>query len=772
MNMKKILAFVLILATFLVSTVAYADFSDVTGDLNYYDAVNRLNALGIMTGSDENTFNPQGMVTREQFSEIIIKASGLTDTAMSMKGSTIYSDVDPYSDMSGYISLAVSKGYIAGLLDSEFKPYDNVTFAQVCTAVVRALGYTDKDVTGLWPKNYIEKASKLEITKDMDLKYSDGVPRWAMALIIDRLLDTNVNSTTGTKSFADSAGLYTECIILANSITSTKLAENQVQTDKGIYYVGNNINLELGNTYRVDITDNDTIKAAYGSQRVLESISVESSVGTKVAYRNDKGELTYKTLPEKTVYYYQGSKIEYDNIKNILKTRTSIVFAYNKSKTGYEYAIIFDPVSSKPEVARGFDPSSRQIGAISVPSDAQVIRDGVLTDILHIREKDVVYSVSDIWNKYTYIMAVSDKVGGKVTDVLPDRVNPKTIQIDGKDYSISQDIDITKLKIRPGSLEKDDNIIVLLGNDGKIVDLEFPGNSATSNYAVVINYSAKISGNTKGKLDVMYSVKLLTSDGITATYYTGMNPEEYKGKLVKFKWQDRQNIIFEAVQYNYPKELSVNKYQRSINDSYASDDIKIFNIVSSEPGADAVADLIDLNDLPDGTLPNNKVFYMEKSGPFNDVSIIVTNDLREEKYKAGVIKSFYMGVSGESIVSNYTIIVDGKEYSYTDAIGNPDIGAVTNVKIVNGKIDWADNTRKPDVKSTAVQAYDTKRIKVNDTVYWLKNNITVYFTDYQGNVKVKSLADVKIDEFYGQVSLYLDKTVENGGRVEVIVVKQ
>jgi len=775
--MRRLITAIIMLVTIFTSTFAYAGFTDVSESEVYSDSANRLKALGIINGTSDTEFSPQDMITREQFSIIIVKTAGLKDTAETMMGSTVFSDVEPDSPSSGYISVAVSNGFISGLMDGRFHPGDYVTFAQVSTAAVRALGYTDKDLTGLWPKNYIEKASDLKLTEGLNLKYTDNVPKWAMALIIDRLLDTNIKKNSPSDkdmTLATAKELYTECIILDNSLTSNKLAENQVLTSKGIYYLGDkNLKLELGNTYRLQISDDDTILREFGAQRRLENISVDSVVDTKVSYRNDNNEVLYKTLPDKTVYYYQGNIVPYDKTKDILKARSSITFAYNENESGYDYAVIYDPIYSKPEVARNFQPSAKQIGAISIPSNISVVREGELSDVLHIREKDVVYGVSDIWNRQKHIEVINNKVGGKVTNVLPDKVNPKTIQVDGKDFSISTDIDINKLKIRPGSLNEDDNIVMLLGRDGKIVDTEYPGNEDNSEYALVLNSSIEIEANaSNSKLDKTYSVKLLTADGITATYYSNRDAMEFKGKLVRYKFEDRNTVSLEDVLYNFPKDLTVDKVNRSINGDYTADNIRIFNIISDEEGADVEANLLDFQNLPQGNLPDNKIFYMEKSGPFSDISVMLTNDIRGEKYKPAIIKKTSLYSNGKSFSYIYTLLVEGKEYTYNEMINGATVGSVVNVKLYKDSIKNAEGARDPSVEASSVEAYDSRRIKIKGNTYWLKNNISVYFVDYERNVKVKSLADVQIDQFYGNISLYFDKPVDQGGMVDVIVVKQ
>ena len=130
-------------------------------------------------------------------------------------GTSIFPDVKETAWSSGYINEAIDKGYITGMTDGRFHPADYISYAQICTILVKALGYTDQDITGQWPQNYISKASLLGLTKGVNLKSNDKTPRWAAVTMINNLLDTEVKSSgTGTASqtFIEATGFYTKCM--------------------------------------------------------------------------------------------------------------------------------------------------------------------------------------------------------------------------------------------------------------------------------------------------------------------------------------------------------------------------------------------------------------------------------------------------------------------------------------------------------------------------------------------------------------------------------
>ncbi|MDP4092714.1 MAG: S-layer homology domain-containing protein [Bacillota bacterium] len=208
--MKKLFSIVLIAAILCFSTGAYAAYYDVPSSASYAPALNRLSSLGIIGGDASGLFNPTSILTRDQFAKMIVIASGQDSLAQSLMGSTIFPDISSNGWSSGYINAAVKKGLLNGMSDGKFHPSDPITFAQVCTILVRALGYTDQDVQGLWPKNYIQMASSLNLTSGINLTANQGVPRWAAVQMVSRLLDTNVkpaNGSAAAQTFGDSTGI-------------------------------------------------------------------------------------------------------------------------------------------------------------------------------------------------------------------------------------------------------------------------------------------------------------------------------------------------------------------------------------------------------------------------------------------------------------------------------------------------------------------------------------------------------------------------------------
>lgn len=789
--MKKYISVILAMIILATPLGAFAKPTDLPMDSIYKAAVNNVVQLGIMSEISKGVFKPNTVVTREEFAKVLITAAGLNDSAKALAGTTSFSDVKKTDTYSGYINFAVSKGYLSGMADGKFHPRDKVTFAQACTAAVRALGYTDQDVTGIWPRNYTDKAKMLRIVDGINLGNNDGLPRWAAALIIDRLLDTNVKkSGTTDQTFADSTGRYLKCIILANSKILSKLSSNQVLTDKGIYYVsGADVSLKLGGQYRV-VIDDDSITNATDNLRTETDITVKSAVNTTITY-SAKGTDKTMDLPDKTVYYYQGEKIAYDSIKGMLQTNTAFIFIKNTSGTGYEYAIIIDPVYSKPEVASNGSISANKIGGIDFSNNPHINKNGQLISFSQIETGDVVYQVSDIWNNNRYILVLDNTVQGKITNILPNKLSPKTIQIDNTNYDLSADLNYSKIGNATGAFKVGDSVTLLLGSDGKVADIVYTDSYDNSSYAVVLNTTTTVSTDLEDRGKMIYNVKMLLADGSTKTYKldnvkklladgsigTYKKEEELnavkgdiKGKLIRFNYIDDETVAIEAFNYSTDKSYTLDRDERRIDSGFAADNIKIFDLISNDGNNDAVAKLVNWSDMPNGTVPSGKIKFINKNGSFDDINVMFVDNILNEGYYMGVVKQIIIKGTGSSSSYTYTLLIDNKEYTCNTYMKDVYLGAVIKVRLVNNSVYYTYDVRNPVVETAAIQAIDTKRIKINNSVYVFDNDIAIYYKDSNNVYTQKGVNDIQPGTTYGKISVYLE-TPYNTSKVKVIIVQ-
>lgn len=761
----SILLFIMIFMTGIPANVS-ANFTDVPANSSYEVALNNLISLGIFDSSEKN-FYPNNLLTREQFSKIICIAAGLENLADSMKSIATFSDIKVNSASNGYINAAVNKGYIKGMSDGKFHPGEQITYAQLCSYLVLALGYTSSDLSGTWPSNFISKADELGLTEGITLKDNGGVSRWQAVIMIDRFLSTDVkkaSSTDADMSFLDSTGYYKKCIVFGNSDTLPYLTDGQVLTDIGTFNNPSNIKLELGSENYIVVKNGNIQKAASNTSAL--KISVDQAVNNKVSYTEGNVSKSM-VLPENITYYYQQAKIEYSAVLPLLQRNSSIVFNYDSEKAGISYAVIFDPVYGNLEIANNFVPSSGKLGTISFGSNPLIVRDNEIIDKSQIENKDVVYQVTNIWNKNKYFLVIDEKVGGKITAITPNRLAPKTIEIDGVSYEFSKDIDFNKINALNIDLSTDNNIIVYLGHDGKVVNVQSFATEDNSDFAMVLGtdksrYYDELSDEEK----YTYSAKLLFSDGVIATYDVPSDPSDLYGKLVKFKFVDPYTVALEQIVYGYNGQTYADKQERMLGDSFVADNVKIFNIVYNDSGSEITVNLLRWSDIPGGTIPYGKVLYTRKSGAFNDVDVILTDDILNQRYKTGVVKS----LSG----SEYTVLIGTQEYKYSGNAPGMTVGSVFKFKMNSEGIASAIDTVTPVEfeTNTVVQALDSRRIKFNYSTYYFNSNMTVYYWDSKGVIKQIPLDDVEIDSNYSKVSIYTDNSFDKTSKVNVILLSE
>lgn len=469
MKIRKFTLGILLIMTLLISSIS-STFVFAEDTVDYSGAVTRMEQLEIL---DASVSNVTAVMTRGQFAKTVVKAGDLIDATSGMEGATIFADIKAYSDLSGYVNILLNKKLISGMPDGKFHPEAGITYSEICTALVRLLGYTDSDLTGTWPSNYLGKAQSLKISENFTFKKNDKITIRAAAVMFDRLLNTYVksDSTNGNTEvmFSDSLNLYpdyAEYIILGNSKTSDNLGESEILTDKGTLTYSTGVDLlEIGTKYQLYVDENE-VTGVNKKENSTENYVVTEKIGINMKWENDKDEINSMTLPKATVYYYHGAKVNYNAAVAAITAFSSIILSKGSGTNGYEYAVIIDPSFSTPKVYRTGDTDFWS--EIQNSKYLYVYKDEMYTiNSTNISDKDVVYFVSDIWNKNSYIYVNTKKVYGSIESFAPSKVNASSVSINKQTYEFSQYFDKTKLK----SSYSGSYIGLIIGVDGKIVDI-------------------------------------------------------------------------------------------------------------------------------------------------------------------------------------------------------------------------------------------------------------------------------------------------------------
>ncbi|MBX6378573.1 MAG: S-layer homology domain-containing protein, partial [Clostridia bacterium] len=258
-----------------VSSAFAASYSDVKPDSDIAGSVNRLSALGVLTGYPDGSFKPENPITRAEFAAVALRALGAEAGAEAAKGATRFSDVGADHWASGYINLAVQLGLLTGYPDGTFKPDQQVTFAESLAILVRALGY-DSQVRGTWPENYLAMGSSLGLARGVTISGNAPANRGQVAVMTDNALGVklaNSNQTLverlGVKVW-DQSGFR----VIANARLDKGLDPDEVK----IEYEG----------------DNDDVKDEFGTETFrLVGYNPQSLLGHEIAFWTRGNDIIY-----------------------------------------------------------------------------------------------------------------------------------------------------------------------------------------------------------------------------------------------------------------------------------------------------------------------------------------------------------------------------------------------------------------------------------------------------------------------------------------------
>ena len=168
------------------------DYTDCSSDLWCNNAISTLTNMGIIDGFSDGTFRPYAKITRAQFAKIAV---GFFETTREdYQG--YFTDVDINAWYTEYVEAAARVGLIEGFNDGTFRPNTNITRAQACVIVNRALGRSpdedrllDEDEMITWPDNNPEDwfyADMQEATNSHDYTWvtvsGDKVEKWTEKL--------------------------------------------------------------------------------------------------------------------------------------------------------------------------------------------------------------------------------------------------------------------------------------------------------------------------------------------------------------------------------------------------------------------------------------------------------------------------------------------------------------------------------------------------------------------------------------------------------------
>ena len=513
--MKKLLALVLALVMSMsLVTISNAAFKDAD-KIDYKEAVDVMNAVGVFIGDEKGNFNAKENLTREQAAKIIAYLELGSKAADAMVGGNTFTDVASSRWSAGFVGYCAQAGIVSGVGDSKFDPAGQLTALQFGKMLLVELGY-DAKAEGMVGTDWAINTSKLMAgTKLMDgisgsvnqvLTREKAAQMCLNALEAPMVTyDTKGSTITvdGTKiNFGASVAKYE---------TSTVAKDQNISKEK---LTSGEYTVELGEKLYKDLKKNSTTDAF--ERPATEWMLKAKSIGTYA----DAADLSYTATVEiGTIYSDLGlskgiddSKVTYyEDGRNLSSTWTQDIVKGSKVEKGGNGTLLEvyynDDAESLTVIA-----INTYVGKITASYKASTTKDAYVTFTAKTGsgstyETDDSYSKDDIV-LYTYSgkagdagvksMALAEKVTGKMNGFTAE----KNVTVDGTTYKKSAN----GTPITPGmntSVGKDVSVYLDQYGYAAFVDAD-----DTLQYAVILAYE-------KGSRLDSPRAKLLFTDGTT-----------------------------------------------------------------------------------------------------------------------------------------------------------------------------------------------------------------------------------------------------------------
>ena len=512
--MKKLLALVLALVMSMsLVTISNAAFKDADS-IDYKEAVDVMNAVGVFVGDEKGNFNAKENLTREQAAKIIAYLELGSKAADALVGGATFTDVASSRWSAGFVGYCAQAGVVAGY-DGKFDPAGQLTALQFGKMLLVELGY-DAKAAGMvgtdWAINTSKLMAKAKLMDGIDGSVNQVLTREKAAQMCLNALEAPMVTydTKGSTIVVDGTKINFGASV-AKYETSTVAKDQNISKEK---LTSGEYTVELGEKLYKDLKKNSTTDAF--ERPATEWMLKAKSIGTYA----DAADLSYTATVEiGTIYSDLGlskgiddSKVTYyEDGRNLSSSWTQDIVKGSKVEKGGNGTLLEvyynDDAESLTVIA-----INTYVGKITASYKASTTKDAYVTFTAKTGagssyETDDSYSKDDIV-LYTYSgkagdagvksMALAEKVTGKMNGFTAE----KNVTVDGTTYKKSAN----GTPITPGmntSVGKDVSVYLDQYGYAAFVDAD-----DTLQYAVILAYE-------KGSRLDSPRAKLLFTDGTT-----------------------------------------------------------------------------------------------------------------------------------------------------------------------------------------------------------------------------------------------------------------
>ena len=574
--MKKLLALVLALVMSMsLVTISNAAFKDAD-KIDYKEAVDVMNAVGVFIGDEKGNFNAKENLTREQAAKIIAYLELGDKAADALVGGATFTDVASTRWSAGFVGYCAKAGVVAGVGDGKFDPAGQLTALQFGKMLLVELGY-DAKAAGMvgadWAINTSKLMAKAELMDGIEGSVNQVITREKAAKMCLNALEapTVEYDTKGSNIIVNGAEINfgaSEPTYVTNTIAKEQTISNEKLSNSNAYLI------ELGeklykNLKKIGTTDDfgrPATKWTWKSETVGTYADAADLSYTKAVKASD----IYKDLnlsddiAAKDVTVWVNGEVKTAAATDIKKANdTKIGAAVNSNGNGVLTEVFYDDVADTMVITQ----IVTYIGEVAKTVKATDKRDAYVVVIAKAGGNGLTRPVAkgtfeyetdetfadDAFVLYTYSvkaeavksLAVAEKVEGYVTKTInstkdEDKNNGMTIS--GTEYKMSLATAGEKL----GNVSVKNDYTVYLDQYGYIIYVEQI--QEIGNYALLLATASKGSfiGNKAQLLLTDGTVKFVDTE---ENYATG-SKKIPNNTIVTFRENSDKTYTLRAVSNN------------------------------------------------------------------------------------------------------------------------------------------------------------------------------------------------------------------------------
>lgn len=782
--LSALLAVALLVSMLVVPSASAAGnsaFTDIT-DPDQANAAEMLRLLGVVNGTGGGAFRPQGTLTRSEFCKMTVEIMGRGDEEPAQRSRTIFTDVSSTHWARGYINLAASitvggssggdgesstagTRLIMGVGDGSFQPDRVITCGEAVTILMRVLGYGDGDVAGglNWYDGYMGLAGSAGLLDKLNLTGASTISRGQAAILFYNLLFAKTKGSdslylTGLGCKVEDGGILLDVnATLAGSNTAVKTTTGTYKTDRA----GLDENLE-GMQGDVVLDKNDKLLAFQPKEnitsravnvaeweatwiRLLDGEQIQIQPDTRTFQSGE--EKTYKDVYQDghpgdsmTIYYDINGKIDY-------------LFLSSTSFTG------------KAMVARNQPSGNPFTELTNGDSNYKIYKNGMPATVGDIRQYDV--ATYDSASKILYISDL--KLTGIYENVSPSPKAPVSITVLGRAFDVLPEAtnDLQNFKIG-------DMMTLLLTNDGKVAGVVTTA-AAKGN---AVGYVESITEDGKATVQLLDSV-LGKVEGKTS--YRKDSATKMMGELVTVSSNKQGQLTLTRLTGGSSSGVTgkLDVAARTLGGTPLADNVAVYEKVGSSK-----LQPVKYSQITAVSVPASKILYASKdyAGRYN---VLVLDDVTGDLYTYGFMSKGTMTTpSSMGEIVNSTVIVttsDKNGETKLELVGGVEVprnaigGVVASLNTLQDKNKIAGYVFLKELDGVRRSAFDmkAKTVTTTDMVLPISDSVVCYNKTTKQWFTAEDPMDAlnQARAFSDNITIYYDRTPEEGGKVRMVVVQ-